>query len=71
MEAGKTGLHFTAGDPEDLAAKVEWAWKHPSEMEAMGRRARVEYETQYASRPNYELLMEAYHRARPVAQKAS
>ncbi len=71
VEAGKTGLHFTAGDPEDLAAKVEWAWKHPSEMEAMGRRARVEYETQYASRPNYELLMEAYHRARPVAQKAS
>jgi len=33
----------------DLAAKVEWAWKHPQEMEAMGRSARMEFETKYST----------------------
>src|SRR4029077_12072675 len=28
----RTGLHFTAGDAQDLARKVEWAWTHPSEL---------------------------------------
>ena len=44
VEDGRTGLHFTPGDPEDLAAKVEWAWTHPHAMEEMGRAARCEYE---------------------------
>jgi glycosyltransferase involved in cell wall biosynthesis len=60
---GQTGLHFTAGDAEDLAAKVEWAWTHPKEMEEMGREARKEYETKYTAEKNYTLLMEIYQRA--------
>lgn len=63
VEDGHTGLHFTPGDPEDLAAKVEWAWAHPKEMEAMGRAARSEYEAKYTAERNYQILMEIYQRA--------
>jgi len=55
-------LHFTPGDPEELAAKVEWAWAHPEEMAAMGRAARAEYEAKYTAERNYPMLMEIYQR---------
>jgi glycosyltransferase involved in cell wall biosynthesis len=63
VEDGRTGLGFTPGDPEDLAAKVEWAWTHPKEMEAMGRAARAEYEAKYTADRDYQTLMEIYERA--------
>ena len=64
VEDGRTGLHFTPGDAEDLAAKVEWAWNHPEEMAAMGRAARAEYEAKYTGARNYEMLLEICRRAR-------
>jgi glycosyltransferase involved in cell wall biosynthesis len=60
---GRTGLHFTPGDADDLAQKVEWAWIHPEEMAAMGRAARAEYEAKYTAERNYEMLMQIYRRA--------
>jgi len=57
---GRTGLHFTPGDPTDLGEKVEWAWNHPSELTAMGREARLDYESRYTSEMNYSLLMAIY-----------
>jgi len=60
---GRTGLHFTPTDPEDLARKVEWAWAHPDEMRAMGREARREYEAKYTAEKNYPILIEIYKRA--------
>jgi glycosyltransferase involved in cell wall biosynthesis len=57
---GGTGLHFTPGDPEDLRAKVEWAWSHPTEMMEMGHAARLEYEGKYTPDQNYRTLMLAY-----------
>lgn len=57
---GRTGLHFTPGDPGDLAAKVDWAWNHPVEMDEMGRAARREYEAKYTPEQNYRMLMMAY-----------
>jgi glycosyltransferase involved in cell wall biosynthesis len=59
----RTGLHFTPGDPDDLATKVQWAWTSPKEMEAMGREARREYEAKYTAERNYPMLMEIYERA--------
>ena len=59
----RTGLHFTAGDDQDLAQKVDWAWNHPAEMAEMGRAARREYETRYTSQRNYSLLMDIYEQA--------
>ena len=60
---GQLGLHFTAGDPADLAAKVRYAWEHPAEMLEMGRRARREFETRYTLEQNYEILMAIYRKA--------
>jgi len=67
---GRTGLHCTPGDSDDLAKKMDWAWDHPAELSAMGREARQEYETKYTAERNYDLLMEIYRKAagQPWAQ---
>jgi len=59
----RTGLHFSPGEPEDLAQKVEWAWTHPEQLAAMGKEARKEYENKYTVEKNYPMLMEIYQRA--------
>jgi glycosyltransferase involved in cell wall biosynthesis len=59
----QTGLHFTSGDANDLASKVEWAWSHPNEMDTMGQAARTEYEAKYTPERNYPMLMDIYRRA--------
>jgi glycosyltransferase involved in cell wall biosynthesis len=59
---GVTGLHFTPGDADDLMRKVEWAWRHTSDMCEMGHAARHEYENRYTADRNYSLLMEIYER---------
>jgi glycosyltransferase involved in cell wall biosynthesis len=63
VEDGYIGLHFNAGDPDDLAAKVEWAWHHPELTVAMGCAARAEYERKYTAERNYQSLMEIYQTA--------
>jgi glycosyltransferase involved in cell wall biosynthesis len=63
VEDGRTGLLFAPGDPQDLAAKVDWAWSNPEAMSEMGRAARREYECKYTSEHNYRMLMEIYQRA--------
>jgi glycosyltransferase involved in cell wall biosynthesis len=69
VDDGRTGLHFTAGDAEDLAGKVEWAWSHTERMRLMGKEARREYESKYTSEKNYPQLMEIYRNA--VARRNS
>jgi glycosyltransferase involved in cell wall biosynthesis len=63
IEDGKTGLHFTPGDAQDLAAKIEWAWSNPERMKEMGKEARREYELKYTAEKNYKMLMEIYRKA--------
>jgi glycosyltransferase involved in cell wall biosynthesis len=60
VDDGRTGLIFRQGDPDDLAAKVNWALSHEREMEEMGARARKEYEEKYTSEKNYQMFMEIY-----------
>jgi len=60
---GENGLHITPGDASELAEKIEWAWTHPAEMEAMGRAARAEYEAKYTAGHNYEQLLSIYQGA--------
>jgi len=57
-----TGLVFNAGNSQDLADKVRWAWEHPAEMRAIGKNARAEYRLKYTAEQNYESLMEIYAR---------
>ncbi len=56
----RTGLFFDPRDFVDLAAKLDWAWTHAQEVEAMGRAARVEYEAKYSAAENYRMLMKVY-----------
>lgn len=58
----RTGLHFTPGDHQDLAAKVRWAWTHPAELERMGIECRAEFEAKYTAERNYPMLMGIYER---------
>jgi|SRR6185437_6044919 len=62
VEDSRTGLHFTPGDSEDLAAKVEWAWIHPEATQRMGLNARAEYEAKYTAERNFEMLAEISRR---------
>ena len=56
VDDGRTGLHFTSGDAEDLADKTQWAWDNPARTRSMGREARREYENKYTAEKNYPLL---------------
>lgn len=60
---GRTGLHFRPGDPTDLAAKVDWLLRHPTELAHMRKEARREYEAKYTAERNYGMLMEIYEQA--------
>ena len=59
----RTGLHMPPSDSGALAAAAEWAWGHPSEMAAMGREARREFEQRYTADRNNEMLSEIYRLA--------
>lgn len=61
---GRTGLLFRPGDPEDLAAQVDWALTHPDKLAQIRREARSEFEAKYTAKINYQMLMEIYERAR-------
>jgi len=63
VEDHETGLHFNAGDAQDLAETVQWAWNHPAELVKMGHAARRKYETSYTADRNYRLLMGIYEQA--------
>lgn len=63
IEHGRTGLHFNPGKVEELAARVEWAFAHPMELELMRREARAEFEARYTAERNYQALMEVYQMA--------
>jgi len=58
---GHSGLLFDPQNVEELAAKANWAWKHPADMAVMGSAARHCYEQRYTAEKNYEALMKIYH----------
>jgi len=63
VEDGVTGLHFEAGNADDLAEKVEWISAHTKEREQMGRNARQTYLKNYTPEINYKQLMAIYQEA--------
>ncbi|MGI2905513.1 glycosyltransferase [Tolypothrix sp. VBCCA 56010] len=64
VDSGRTGLHFSPGDPHSLAARVEWALTHPTEMAQMRLEVRAEFEAKYTAQNNYQQLMEIYSKVR-------
>lgn len=63
VEDGKTGLHFTPGDNDDLKSKVRWMHEHPEKCLQMGLNARRVYEEKYTPERNYKMLMSIYQNA--------
>lgn len=57
---GVNGIHFRAGDAQDLADKIEAILGRPSELASMRRGARLSFERNYTAERNYELLMRIY-----------
>jgi glycosyltransferase involved in cell wall biosynthesis len=64
---GETGVHFATGDAADLATKANWLATHVREREAMGARARGEYERMYTAERNLGLLLTVYAEAQTEA----
>jgi len=60
VKDGSTGLLFEPGNPQDLAAKVEWALNNTKKLIQMRHFSREEFEIQYTSEKNYKRLMEIY-----------
>jgi glycosyltransferase involved in cell wall biosynthesis len=59
----KTGLHFEAGNPVDLAEKAQWMVDNPAVVKQMGANARKEYLAKYTPEKNFTLLMDIYQQA--------
>jgi glycosyltransferase involved in cell wall biosynthesis len=57
---GVTGLHFTPGDANDLAAKVMSLLQNREKLQEMRRQARLEYESKYTGQQNYQNLIQIY-----------
>jgi glycosyltransferase involved in cell wall biosynthesis len=63
VEEGATGLLFSPDDPDDLAAKVRWAYLHPEAMRTMGANARKAYEEKYSPAVSFRQLGKIYRAA--------
>lgn len=62
VKPGYTGLHFTPGDPQDLARQVAHLLAHPDQQARMRHNARTEFEAKYTANANYAQLMAVYFR---------
>lgn len=59
----RTGLHFDAGNSEDLARQVHWAIDNPKEIATMRRAARAEFEAKYTVEKSHQTLLNIYEMA--------
>ncbi len=63
IDDGRNGVLFRAGDPDDLANKVEAAFGRDEPLAALGRGARQTFDTRHRTTQNYERLIEIYREA--------
>jgi glycosyltransferase involved in cell wall biosynthesis len=60
VKDGETGLRFSPGDAEDLAAKAALIGVDFSKYQAMRRQCRRTYEERYTEELNYKMLTNIY-----------
>lgn len=60
---GKTGLLFSPGHAEELAAALQWIFAHPQEGASLRRHVRQEFEEKYTAAVNYRKLLAIYQSA--------
>jgi glycosyltransferase involved in cell wall biosynthesis len=70
IEDGRSGLMFTPGDADDLAAKLRWAMEHDERMAEMGREGRSLYTRRYTAPANYPQLRAIYQHVIAARQDA-
>jgi glycosyltransferase involved in cell wall biosynthesis len=63
VEDRVTGLHFTAGDPSDLASSLRAAWEDATVLERVASGARARYDALYGVERNREQLIGIYEKA--------
>jgi glycosyltransferase involved in cell wall biosynthesis len=63
VKDGQTGLRFTAGDADDLAAKAFLLLSRMDDYRKMRRSCRSIYEQRYTEKINYQLLLNIYCKA--------
>ncbi|HEV2274359.1 MAG TPA: glycosyltransferase [Acidobacteriaceae bacterium] len=63
VEEGRTGLHFEAGNPSEVASTVRYLFSVPEVRESMRWAARREYEKKYTAEANYAMLSQVYSSA--------
>ena len=63
VDDGRTGFHYTAGDPRDLARTIDQVFARANSLADMRREARREYEQKYTADRGYELLVDIYEKA--------
>jgi glycosyltransferase involved in cell wall biosynthesis len=63
VEDGVTGLLFEAGNPIDLAHKMQWALQNPDKMRQMGQNSLALYQAKYTPNQNYVQLVNIYKEA--------
>lgn len=56
----RTGLHFQAGNAEDLIIQVKWVLSNPENVAQMRQEARSEFESKYTAQENYHRLVKIY-----------
>ena len=66
----QNGRHFRPADPNDLSKVVSDAWAAPDRTEALGRAARVDFETRYTTEISYRTLISTYEAAIAEAENA-
>ena len=60
IQPRRTGLHFTTGDPTDLAKQAAWLVNNRDELGKMRVLARENYEAQLTPEKNYRILSAIY-----------
>jgi glycosyltransferase involved in cell wall biosynthesis len=66
---GYSGLHFKAGDADDLARRVRYLFDRPELLTRFGRNARELYVEKYSAERNYRQLLAIYEAARVRSAK--
>jgi glycosyltransferase involved in cell wall biosynthesis len=59
----RTGLHFTPGDPADLAVQIQRLLDAPEQVQRMRQATRREFQQRYTAESNYRMLMDIYQAA--------
>ncbi len=60
VEDGRTGRHFTPGDPRSLAEAVRDTWRDPKRSDEWGHNARAAFEARYTAERHLAALIDLY-----------